>query len=90
MSARSRRYCPVCWQPAGKPTSSGLIAAHFDSVGRDVCPASGQPFTIAGYGRRRRVIEREYHAPVEVESEGTAVDCVGSIRMDRLEGLLTA
>ena len=44
MSAASRR-CPVCRQPV-RPTKSGMIAAHRDSLNRDDCPASGEPYTL--------------------------------------------
>lgn len=29
--------CPVCWQIV-HPTASGMIAPHWDSIGRDLCP----------------------------------------------------
>jgi hypothetical protein len=85
----SRRYCPVCWQTVGMPTAGGHIADHFDSVGRDVCPISGEPYELAGYGRRRIQIDREYVEPAELP-EGTAADTVTTLRMDRLERLLAS
>ncbi|BCI54999.1 hypothetical protein NIIDNTM18_42770 [Mycolicibacterium litorale] len=84
----SQRYCPVCWATLGLPTGGGLIPEHFDSVGRDVCPMAGEDFTLAGYGRRRLSVAREYiHPHTDV---GTAEDTVGVVRIDRLERLLAA
>lgn len=39
------RICPVCRQTVTK-TTKGNIAAHRDSLGRDMCPSTGFPFAI--------------------------------------------
>ena len=41
-----RHRCPVCWQNV-VATRTDAISLHMDSVGRDKCPASGEPFEIA-------------------------------------------
>lgn len=78
----------MCWQTVGLPSANGNIAEHFDSEGRDVCPMSGEPFTLAGHGRRRWALEREYVQPLADEPEFTALDAVSVLRMDRLERLV--
>ena len=85
-----RRHCPVCWQNVGLPTVSGNIAQHFDSVGRDVCPMTDQPFKMAGFGQRRWQFVREYVRPAEGDPDMTADDAVGRLRMDALEKLVAA
>ena len=41
-----RYRCPVCWQNV-EPTVRQHISLHFDSLGLDVCPTTGEPFFIA-------------------------------------------
>ncbi|RFZ15059.1 hypothetical protein VIMS_02489 [Mycobacterium marinum] len=55
---RRRRYCPVCWRPV-QPSRGDNIEGHWDSVGREVCPMSGEPFALAHVGRgpRRLVVQ---------------------------------
>lgn len=48
------KYCPVCKQPVTR-TSGDKIAPHMDSIGRDICPATGEPYRIAVTGRRGKV-----------------------------------
>lgn len=43
-----RGICPVCWRTIS-PTRWDRIAAHRDSVWRDICPASGEPFNITDH-----------------------------------------
>jgi hypothetical protein len=43
---RNRFRCPVCWQRIVY-THRGYVNLHHDSLGRDVCPASFEPFVIA-------------------------------------------
>lgn len=38
-----RKLCPVCRQSV-LPTKSGNVYAHWDSIGRDVCPMSGHAY----------------------------------------------
>lgn len=38
-------FCPVCWQEV-RETKLLNVVSHFDSLRRDVCPGSGQPYTI--------------------------------------------
>lgn len=45
MRAANRPVCPVCWV-AVAGTARGNIAAHFDTA-QGMCPASGQPLSIA-------------------------------------------
>lgn len=40
-----KRYCPVCWQTA-RPTHNANICGHWDTIRRDICPGSSQPFLI--------------------------------------------
>lgn len=40
-----RRRCPICWRRVG-PTVNKAIEGHWDSIGRDVCPGSGEPYRI--------------------------------------------
>lgn len=47
-----RRHCPVCWQTI-LPTTRGHVYRHWDTIGRDVCPMSGEPYDLAEAGRRR-------------------------------------
>lgn len=62
MTARVK-VCPVCWQRVIKAPSK-RIAHHFDSIGRDVCPGSRQPWSISipwdhlQFGRRVAKIAR--------------------------------
>ena len=54
MKATSRPVCPVCpvcWG-SSRPTPKGNIASHFDA-GKQVCPGSGQPYTIVVRRPRR-------------------------------------
>jgi hypothetical protein len=51
--ARSRkRYCPVCRQFVIR-TARGNIWRHRDSMGRETCPMSGEPYELADLGRVR-------------------------------------
>lgn len=52
MSGQPRRRCPVCWQII-TPTPGRYVHRHWDSIGRDVCPMSGEPYRLAEFGRRR-------------------------------------
>lgn len=85
----ARRYCPVCWQTIYR-TPNALVASHFDTAGRDVCPMSDQPFKVTGFGRRRWSLDREYVRPIEGEPDMTADDAVGRLRMDALEQLVAS
>ena len=40
-----KRRCPVCRQVA-HATAKSNIAGHTDRLGRDVCPMTGQPFSL--------------------------------------------
>lgn len=86
----TRRYCPVCWQTVGLPTANGKIAQHFDTAGRDVCPMSDEPFSLAGYGRRQWGLDREYVRPADADPDMTADDAVGRVRLDALERLVAS
>jgi len=59
MSGAPRRRCPVCWQTIF-PTTHRMISRHWDSVGRDICPGSGEPYMIATPGRRRVLIDAHF------------------------------
>ena len=83
-----RRYCPVCWKPVSRTRTSSLVAEHFDSIGRDVCPFSGAPFIAAGYGRRNRTHDREYVRPAPVEHPPESAGVVA--RLERMESLVNA
>lgn len=39
------RRCPVCWQHVQR-TAGWRIVRHRDSIGRDVCPMSGEPYEL--------------------------------------------
>lgn len=41
----TRNLCPVCHLLV-RPTLRGNIYGHNDSINRDVCPGSGQPWAI--------------------------------------------
>lgn len=82
------RYCPVCWQSLGPATTGGHIGAHWDSIGRDVCPMTGQDYNLAGTGRRRLVVVREWVEPEPVAEP--ASDLAIEVRLRRLESLVTA
>lgn len=47
-----RRYCPVCWQYATR-TVKGMVRLHMDSVGRDSCPYSNEPWDGCIQGPRK-------------------------------------
>lgn len=49
LTAKAKRRCPVCCREV-MPTGRGNIARHRDSIGRDVCPASGETFELAVVG----------------------------------------
>jgi hypothetical protein len=51
MSAVSRRRCPVCYRQV-HPTAGHNIHGHWDSIGRDRCPGSGEPYDITIGGQR--------------------------------------
>lgn len=59
MTARVR-ICPVCWQRAIKAPSK-RVTLHWDSIGRDICPGSKEPWRITipfgaqSYGRAIRL-----------------------------------
>lgn len=55
MSFKGRRRCPVCWQTV-LPTTGGNVYRHCDSIGRDICPMSGEPYGFTQAGRPRVVI----------------------------------
>jgi len=38
-----RWLCPTCRREV-KPTTKGNIVAHLDSIRRDTCPSSGEPW----------------------------------------------
>ena len=40
-----RRQCPICWQRV-RPTEHRSIEGHWDSITRDICPGSGEPYRI--------------------------------------------
>ena len=46
------RGCPVCRQTVTK-TSRNNIAAHRDSLGADMCPATGHPMHITEPRKRK-------------------------------------
>ena len=46
-----KRRCPVCRQVA-HPTTRANIAGHTDSIGRAVCPMTGQPFALTVFTTR--------------------------------------
>lgn len=73
------RHCPVCKQTLGAAVYS-WIADHWDSVGRDVCPMSGKPYSLAGYGRGSEKIA------VELPADDAAAT---PVRFDRIERLLS-
>lgn len=43
--------CPVCWQKV-RSTSTGNIAMHWDSIGKEVCPGDALPYSSTIVGRR--------------------------------------
>ena len=45
------RRCPVRRQPA-EPTMRRNVAGHLDSLGRDICPMTGQPYQLTVYSNR--------------------------------------
>jgi hypothetical protein len=47
MKRTNRPRCPVCLRPVFR-TTNGNIPHHRDSLGRDVCPAAGEPYSITG------------------------------------------
>lgn len=53
MRRQSVGVCPVCLRRVW-PTVRGNIAYHRDSVGRDQCPAAGQPYEITGAAPQRK------------------------------------
>lgn len=56
MTGRQRRRCPVCWSLVAR-TMHGMIEGHWDSVGRDTCPAGkGYPYWITLAPKRRAVV----------------------------------
>lgn len=67
MSATPRRRCPVCYRQI-KPTSHGVIYGHWDSIGRDRCPASWEPYDITIGGRRSLRGDSDFF-PVHVYQE---------------------
>lgn len=52
-----KRRCPVCWRIV-QPTVKGNVFRHSDSVGRDVCPMSGESYelTVSAVPRRLGVV----------------------------------
>lgn len=50
-----RRRCPVCRQVVLR-TTKGNIHRHWDSIGRDICPCSGEPYELTEVGRRNQWI----------------------------------
>lgn len=53
MSTRRRR-CPVCHRVV-LATTGGHVQRHRDSIDRDVCPMSGQPFELTEMGRKHSI-----------------------------------
>lgn len=49
-----RRRCPVCYRRV-MPTKGGLIYGHWDSLGRDRCPASWHSYEITITGDRKPI-----------------------------------
>jgi hypothetical protein len=50
---KATRQCPVCRQST-LPTTSRTVFRHWDSIGRDICPMSGEPYDMTEAGRRVR------------------------------------
>lgn len=42
----TQQQCPICWRMVS-PTRWRRIPLHRDAIGRDVCPASSEPFYIS-------------------------------------------
>lgn len=55
MSGQKRRRCPVCWQIV-TPTHARGISNHWDSIGRDICPASGLAYDVCVVRPRQRTV----------------------------------
>lgn len=72
------------------PTAHGNIGNHFDSAGRDVCPTSGEPYILAGNGRRNRMLDREWIEPEPEPDDHAASEFIGHLRMERLERLINS
>lgn len=53
-----RRRCPVCYRRV-MPTRGGLIYGHWDSLGRDRCPASWHSYEITVVGDRKPITPLE-------------------------------
>ena len=68
----TRRVCPVCWQAVLPAGARKHIPVHFDSVGSEVCPATGQVLRITLPRRPKR-------------EAVSAVDTQARIRIERLE-----
>ncbi len=53
-----KRRCPVCMRIV-QPTTKGNVFRHTDSIGRDVCPMSGEPYdlTVSTATRRGQLVE---------------------------------
>ncbi|MFD7247822.1 hypothetical protein ACFV6Y_38475 [Streptomyces massasporeus] len=47
MAAGDRRRCPVCWRTVYPTFELRNVIRHRDSIDRDVCPMSGEPFALA-------------------------------------------
>lgn len=54
-----RRRCPVCYRRVA-PTRGGLIYGHWDSLGRDRCPSSWEPYDITIRGDRKDIATVTY------------------------------
>lgn len=71
-------YCRVCWQGISTPTRRGEVPDHFDSVGRSLCPASGEPFAALTAEDRREQVAI------------TAADVRAGVLVDAFEKLLAS
>ena len=45
MAAHRLLLCPICWRDV-RPTIRANIPRHFDSIRKDICPASGEPYRL--------------------------------------------
>lgn len=52
MNQYQRRYCPVCWQHVIR-TTLGKVRRHMDSINRDTCPYSEEPWHGCIQGPRK-------------------------------------
>lgn len=59
MNQFQRHYCPICWQYVLR-TTSGNVRRHMDSLNRDTCPYSSEPWeaTIQGPRKPKHYVRR--------------------------------